>query len=107
MYQLFHPIGGVSAIVSPQTILSVRLATPLAFFAITVTACSPTLSSFPVICPVEVSSFNPDGKPSAANSIGRSPEAAMVNRNGERGRTPNAWAPLIRGAGDAGGVSRM
>ena len=32
-FQLFHPIGGVSAMVLPQTIFSSRVASPLAFFA--------------------------------------------------------------------------
>ena len=46
----------------------------------------------PVIRPVLASSVSPAGRPSAANFIGRSPLAAMVNSNGWPGRTPKTRA---------------
>src|SRR5260370_18492215 len=103
-FQLFHPIGGLSAIVSPTTILNFRLAAPREFFARKVTRYSPLLSSVPVIRPVCGLSCKPAGKLSAAKVIGRSPVAATVNKNGEPGRTPKIAAPLMRGFGEAGGV---
>ena len=38
------------------------------------------------------------------NFIGRSPVAGIVNKNGEPGRTPKTFAPLMRGVAGAGGV---
>src|SRR3954454_13562756 len=48
-FQEFHPIGGVSASVSPTTILKSFLSSPLAFFARKVTLYSQALSIVPVI----------------------------------------------------------
>ena len=102
MYQLFQPMCGVRASVSPQTILNFRSACPRAFLARNVTTYSPRSLSEPVIWPVCGSTFNPAGRSSTANSIGRWPVAGMVNRNGCPGRTPKTLAPLIRGV--AGGL---
>src|SRR5882724_4863470 len=103
-FQLFQPIGGVSAILSPTTILNFRFAVPSELFARNVTTYSPALVNVPVMWPVCGSSCRPDGKLSAAKVIGRSPVAAMVNKNGEPGRTPKISALLMRGLGEAGGV---
>ena len=55
-----------------------------------------------MIWPVCGSTFNPAGRLSTANSIGRWPVAGIVNRNGWPGRTPKTLAPLILGV--AGGL---
>src|SRR5277367_2212055 len=102
-FQLFQPIGGVSAILSPTTILNFRLAAPREFFARNVTTYSPALVNAPVMRPVWGSSCKPAGKLSAAKVIGRSPVAAMMNKNGEPGRMPKISAPLIFGFGEAAG----
>ena len=53
MYQLFQPMCGVKASVSPQTILNFRSAWPQAFLARSVTVYSTaTVRSEPVIWPV-------------------------------------------------------
>jgi len=85
-------------------ILNSRLAAPREFLARKVTRYSPFFSIAPVIRPVCGSSCKPAGKLSAAKVIGRSPVAAMVNKNGEPGRTPKIVAPLMRGFGEAVGV---
>ena len=51
-YQWFQPIGGVSARVSPQTILNCRSALPWALPARSVTAYSPRRATEPVMMPV-------------------------------------------------------
>src|SRR5438309_1949403 len=106
-FQLFQPIGGVRAILSPTTIFNFRLVFPIAFFARKVTLYSPFLSRRPEMRPVSASTRNPAGKPSAAKLIGRSPVAEIVNRKGEPGRTPKTSAPLILGVRGAVGVSMI
>ena len=58
----------------------------------------------PVMRPVLESSLRPCGSLSAENFMGRSPVAAMVNKNGEPARTPKTSAPLIRGVAGGRGV---
>jgi hypothetical protein len=82
LFQLFQPIGGVSAIWSPITIFNSRVAAPSAFRAPIFTVKLPAWATFPVICPVAGSSTSPAGRPSAENVIGRSPVAVSVNKNG-------------------------
>ncbi len=65
---------------------------------------SPLDFKIPVMWPVLASSFKPCGRFFAENFIGRSPVAGIVNRNGEPGRTPKTFAPLMRGVAGAGGV---
>ena len=77
MYQLFQPMGGVRASVSPQTIFMGRSAWPWPFFARSVTGYSPFSAIAPRMMPVAASSASPAGSPSAANSIGRRPVAGM------------------------------
>src|SRR5690606_32194583 len=104
-FQLFHPIGGVSAKVLPQTIFSLRSAIPSELLAVRVTFHSPLLFNVPEILPVTGTSFNPRGKFFAANFIGRSPVAATVNKKGDPGRIPKTFAPLIFGSGETFGVN--
>src|SRR6185312_10774870 len=103
-FQLFQPIGGVSAILSPTIILNFRFVFPSAFFARNVTVYSPFLSRRPEMRPDSASTRSPLGKSSTAKLIGRSPVAGIVNRNGEPGRTPKTSAPLILGERGAAGV---
>src|ERR1035437_10333552 len=77
---------------------------PREFFAPSITMCSPFIASAPVMRPVAGSSFSPLGRFCAEKLIGRSPVAAIVNRNGDPGRTPKTDAPLMRGEVGAGGV---
>src|SRR5260221_5884590 len=106
-FQLFQPIGGVSAIRSPATILNFRLAAPSEFFACKVTTYSPALVSVPVMRPVCGSSFSPAGKLSAAKIIGRSPVAAVVDQNGEPGPTAKISAAFVPGIGAASGAPKI
>src|SRR5450755_3542551 len=103
-FQLFQPIGGVSAIWSPQTMRNFFSAVPSEFFAPRVTMNSPLVFNLPVMWPVLASNFKPRGRFSAEKVIGRSPVAGIVNINGEPGRTPKTFAPLRRGVAGAGGV---
>jgi len=64
----------------------------------------PGFFNVPVICPVLESRLSPEGSPSAENIIGRSPAAAILNKNGDPGRTPNTFAPLMRGVEAGFGV---
>jgi len=57
-----------------------------------------------VMKPVFESRMSPFGNPAAENVMGRIPVAAMVYKNGEPGRTPKTFAPLIRGFSDTDGV---
>ena len=77
-FQLFQPIGGVSAISSPTTIFRLRSQLPGAFAAFRCTVYSPGAVTRPVIRPVSGSSFSPWGSPSAEKVIGRTPVAAIV-----------------------------
>ena len=75
------------------------------FFARSVTMCSPFIfkRAGDAACGwIELQSLAEDSV--AENVIGRSPVAAMVNRNGDPGRTPKTFAPLMRGVAGAGGV---
>ena len=100
-YQLFQPMCGVSARVSPTTIRNGRIAVPWRFVAVRVTACAPGVDTDPLMRPVVGSRRSPFGRPSAPKRIGRSPVAAIVKRKGDPGRTPKERAPLMRGAGPA------
>src|ERR1039457_159073 len=86
-FQLFQPIGGVSAMWSPQTMRNVFSVEPGKFFARSVTVNSPLVFNLPVMRPDCESSFNPRGSFFAEKVIGRSPVAGIVKRNGEPGRT--------------------
>src|SRR6267378_1687681 len=77
-FQLFHPIGGVSAISSPTTIRNFLLSDPLLFFAFNVVVYSPVLFNTPVICPFFESNCNPAGRCLAENSIGGSPLVGIL-----------------------------
>ncbi len=77
-YQLFQPMWGVRASVSPQTILNGREAVPRALAAVKVTRWVPGADREPVIRPVAVSSMRPSGSPSTPKVMGRSPVAGMV-----------------------------
>src|SRR4051812_38772350 len=103
-FQLFQPIGGVSAMRSPTAMRSGASAVPRALVARSVTLCSPRSASLPVMWPVCGSSERPSGSASAANFIGRSPVAAIMYISGCPGRTPKTLAPLIRGSGGDFGV---
>ena len=63
-YQLFQPMCGVRARVSPQTIVNGRETVPRALAAVKVTPWTPGAASEPVIRPVAVSSIRPSGSPS-------------------------------------------
>src|SRR5690349_16637878 len=104
MFQLFQPIGGVRAMVSPTTILKERFVSPRRFFAWSVSTYSPGFAMEPEILPVLESTAIPSGRFSAENVIGRLPVAGMVNKRGCSGRTPNTLGPLIFGAGPGLGV---
>ena len=84
-YQLFQPMCGVRARVSPTTIRKGRFAVPWRLVAVRVTACVPGTATDPAIRPVAGSRRRPAGRPSAAKRIGRSPVAAIVKRNGDPG----------------------
>src|SRR5688572_8230082 len=101
-FQLFQPIGGVSAMVSPTLMRNGLSVVPREFFAERTTAWVPRSFNVPVIRPVAASSLSPAGKPFAAKLTGRWPVAGTVKRKGEPGRTPKIFGPLIRGS--AGGL---
>ncbi len=77
-FQLFQPIGGVSAIFPPTTMRNFFWSSPFAFFAWNTTVYSPFFLSEPVICPVAESTDKPAGRFSMLNVIGRSPVAGIV-----------------------------
>src|SRR5690349_19822758 len=104
-FQLFHPIGGVRAIVSPHTILSGRSVLPRALRTRRVTTWLPFSFRTPVRRPLWGSIWRPAGSLPAVKVIGRSPVAGTVKKKGEPGRTPTTRAPLMRGSGEALGVS--
>ena len=81
-YQLFQPMCGVRASVSPQTILNLRFALPSWLAARNVTTYSPGFSIRPWIWPVWASTVRPFGRWSTANVIG--PVARRRNREQER-----------------------
>ena len=64
-YQLFQPMCGVSARVSPQTIRNGRLAVPWVLDTSKTTSWVPGCSSRPVIWPVAASTTSPAGSPFA------------------------------------------
>src|SRR6516162_11129966 len=103
-FQLFQPIGGVNAIVSPATMRNFFSFIPLPFVARSVTTCSPGDLSEPVISPDLESSLSPEGRSVAENLSGRSPVAGIRYRNGAPGRTPKMDGPLIRGVAAGLGV---
>src|SRR5437763_6216189 len=84
-FQLFQPIGGVSAISLPTTMRIFFSFAPLAFFARSVTITCPGFVNEPVISPVLESTVRPAGKSLTENSMGRSPVAGIRYRNGEPG----------------------
>src|SRR5712671_6255699 len=96
-FQLFQPIGGVSAIWSPQTMRNFFSAAPRELLAFSVTMNSPFVFKAPVMRPVLGFSLKPLGRFFAEKAIGRSPVAGIVKRNGELSRTPKTFAPLMRG----------
>ena len=65
MYQLFHPMWGVRARVSPQTMRRGRLARPRELKTSSTTSWVPARSSRPPIWPVTSSSRSPLGSPVA------------------------------------------
>src|ERR1039458_7969097 len=69
-FQLFQPIGGVSAIWSPHTMRNFFSAVPSEFFARSVTTNSPFVFKAPVMRPVLESSFKPGGSSFAEKVIG-------------------------------------
>ena len=77
-FQLFHPIGGVSAMRSPQTIRKFLSDCPHALRACRVTGYSPAVASVPVIRPSAAFTASPAGRPATLNSRGRSPVAGIV-----------------------------
>jgi len=100
-YQLFHPMCGVSASVSPQTILNLR--SP--FQRVGGPQChhvGPGLLDWPWIWPCAHSPSAPSGD-DPRKVIGRSPVAGIVNRNGAR-MDAKMRAPLMRGVRGALGV---
>src|SRR5208282_6847591 len=103
-FQEFQPMGGARAKVSPLTILRGRCAMPSELMARRVTFHSPLRLITPVIRPEAGSSPSVFGNADAANFIGRSPVAGTVNKNGDPGRTPKTWVPLICGFGEGVGV---
>ena len=76
-FQLLQPIGGVSAMRSPTTMRNFFVDSPRAFFARSVTVCSPAVARLPVMRPVAASSVSPAGSPSTAKVIGRWPVAGI------------------------------
>src|ERR1017187_655074 len=106
-FQLFQPIGGVRAMVSPTMSLNFFSAVPLAFVARNVPRCWPGSFNAPVISPVSAATCSPAGRPSTENSIGRSPVAGMRYRNGELGRTPKMEGLLMRGIGGVLGGAQL
>src|ERR1035437_9113211 len=66
-FQLFQPIGGVSAIWSPTTMRNFFSAVPDEFSARSVTMNSPFVFKAPVMRPVLESNFNPPGRFFAEN----------------------------------------
>jgi hypothetical protein len=103
-YQLFQPICGVSARLSPHTILNCLSEVPEEFVTFIVVIYSPWTLMTPEILPVPASHTRPSGRLSASYFIGLSPVAATVNKNGDPGLTPNILVPLIRGSGPGLGV---
>src|SRR6218665_134700 len=105
-FQLFHPMGGVSAIPLPARIENLREALPCELLAFTVILYSPASFKTPVIIPFRASSFKPLGRLATEKVMGASPDAAIRKRTGEPGRTPNILAPLRRGFFDSFGVNK-
>jgi len=74
VYQWFHPIGGVSARVSPTTSLKLFCAWPRSFLALNVILYSPFFAGVvPVIMPVFLSRVRVLGRFLAWKVIGRVP----------------------------------
>ena len=100
----FHPIGGVSAILSPTTSFHFRLARPCAFSAATSNSYVPRSATAPPMIPRAASNVAPFGSPSTEMRIGRSPVTGIRHRMGRPGRTPKILVPLMRGTLPSGGV---
>src|SRR5512140_1636982 len=96
-YQLFQPICGVSASLSPQTILNCLSAIPDLFVTFILVRYSPGTFMTPDIRPVFGSQASPSGRFITSDFIGLSPVAGIVNRNGDPGLTPKIFAPFMRG----------
>src|SRR5215813_10274697 len=93
-YHVLQPIGGVSARVSPTTILKSRSAVPSEFRTASLTRYTPGVPRRPVIRPVAESRDSPAGRPSAEKRSGGRPVAGTVQRKGRPGRTPKTFGPL-------------
>src|SRR6516225_7460151 len=104
MFQLFQPIGGVSAIFSPTTRRKGRSARPDELVTCSWMVYSPAFATEPERRPVAGSNFTPPGSLSAENFKGLVPVTGMVNRIGCPGLTPKTFGPLMRGAGPGLGV---
>src|SRR6266481_2797066 len=76
-FQLFQPMGGVRAMVSPTTMRNFFSARPAEFLARRVTVYSPSFFSAPEISPDLESRCRPEGNESVLNSIGRAPVAGI------------------------------
>ena len=113
-FQLFHPIGGVSARRSPTHSSRVVTSAPATFSAVISTATVPaSAGAVPRMIPLAGSSVSEVGSPDAVNRSGRIPVAATVWTSSVAGRQPTRAAPWKRGGpasstGDAtaGGAER-
>ena len=91
-YQLFQPMCGVRASVSPQTILNLRFALPSWLAARKVTTYSPGFSIRPWIWPVWASTVRPFGQ----MVHGKRHRAVARRRNREQERMPRMDAEDAR-----------
>src|SRR5665213_1626240 len=103
-FQLFHPMAGVSEMLSPTTMRNFFSLLPKAFWARSTISYFPALVSVPVISPVAESTCRPAGSFLTENSMGLSPVAGMRYKKGEPGRTPKIDGPWMRGVGGGAGV---
>src|SRR5437868_10638115 len=82
-FQLFHPIGGVSASMSPHLMVNSRLAVPAAFVTTKFIFISPRSFRVPVITPFELFKLSPAGRFSTLYCFGFFPVAGILNKYGE------------------------
>ena len=81
---MLHPMGGVSANVSPTTSFGSRAAHPAAFVARSRTRYVPHWTTDPLIRPFWALNVAPLGKPPAVKVIGRRPATASVAARARR-----------------------
>ncbi len=104
-FQLFHPIGGVSASRSPHFMVKFLLDSPILFLTTNTILYSALFFNVPVITPFVLFTDKPAGKFSTLYRNGFFPVAGILKRKGAPGLTPNTFAPFILGCSVGLGVS--